>query len=206
LGQLAQRCDGANCTDFVLDESVPNARIVAELGDATPDGAGRRTLYAYGPLGLAAVSSDKVTRFAITDELGSVRSLVSANGNVDARYAYNAYGELRASAASTVANNIGFAGEYSGPGDGVQWLRSRAYSLAYACMVVERGSSAAAVDGRAIMQTLRRAAKAIGGDLLIVTSTGSTNYVDLRSGTVVGTTEATGDKAWPSDDGWWPRP
>jgi len=121
FGQLAQRCDGASCTDLVLDESVPNARIVAELGD-------KRILYAYGPLGLAAVSSDNVTRFAITDDLGSVRGLVSATGNVDARYAYNAYGELRAASAPGLANNIGFAGEYSGPGDGVQWLRSRAYS------------------------------------------------------------------------------
>jgi len=66
--------------------------------------------------------------------------------------------------------------------------------LAYPCKVVDSGSSAAAVEGRKdkIMQTLRRATKAMGGDLLIVTSSGSTNYVDLRSGTVVGTTEATG--------------
>ena len=66
--------------------------------------------------------------------------------------------------------------------------------LAYPCKVIDGGSSAAAVEGRKdkIMHTLRRATKAMGGDLLIVTSSGSTNYVDLRSGTVVGTTEATG--------------
>jgi len=126
----------------VLDESVSNPRIVAELG-----GAAKPILYAYGPLGLAAVSSDNVTRFAITDELGSVRSLVSTTGNVDARYAYNAYGDLRAASAPAVANNIGFAGEYSGPGDGVQWLRSRAYSPSLGRFLQRDEFSGFAADG-----------------------------------------------------------
>lgn len=66
--------------------------------------------------------------------------------------------------------------------------------LSYPCKVIDSGSSPAAVEARKekIMQTLRRATKAMGANLLIVTSSGSTNYVDLRSGTVVGTTEATG--------------
>jgi len=122
LGNMVQRCDGATCTDLVVDDSVANAKVVAEVSP------GSEVLYAYGPGGLVAVQSNGTARWAAADQVGSVRALVTDAGRLDARASYDAYGRPRAkTAAAGVTNNMGFTGEYTGPSDGVVWLRARSY-------------------------------------------------------------------------------
>jgi RHS repeat-associated protein len=65
------------------------------------------------------------------DQLGSTRLLTNASGVVAATATYDPYGQ-RVSSTGTVANPLGYAGQYTDAESGLQYLRARYYDPATA--------------------------------------------------------------------------
>jgi RHS repeat-associated protein len=91
------------------------------------DGA---TDYIYGPGGLPLeqVSGADIYYFH-HDQLGSTRALTDAAGAVAATYSYDPYGTVSGQTGS-VANPFGYAGQYTDPETGFQYLRARYFDSA----------------------------------------------------------------------------
>jgi RHS repeat-associated protein len=68
-------------------------------------------------------------RYFSQDQLGSTTALTSSTGATAQSYKYDAYGQLT-STLPTVANPFRYAGQYSDPETGLQYLRARYYDPA----------------------------------------------------------------------------
>lgn len=93
------------------------------------EGAGPSTTkYIYGPGNMPLEQVDPAGRalFYHHDQLGSTRLLTDQSGNVAASFTYDSYGKLAASTGS-ISTPLGFAGEYTDPETGLQYLRARYY-------------------------------------------------------------------------------
>jgi RHS repeat-associated protein len=86
------------------------------------------TNYTYGPGGfpLAQITSTGTVTYYHYDQLGSTRALTNAAGTVTATYTYDPYGSL-AGSTGTATNPFRYAGQYTDPETGYQYLRARYY-------------------------------------------------------------------------------
>jgi RHS repeat-associated protein len=84
--------------------------------------------YVYNPDGtpLEAIDSSGNVTYYHHDQLGSTRVLTSATGAATNTYSYDPYGTLSGST-GTGAPSLGFAGQYTDSGSGLQYLRARYY-------------------------------------------------------------------------------
>jgi RHS repeat-associated protein len=107
-------------TSFDWDKSTSVPQLIAETT------AGVTTRYVYGP-GLAPVQqiAGSTVSYLHHDQLGSVRLVTDSAGNQTGAATYLPYGELEAS--SGTLTRFGFAGSYTDPETGLQYLRARYY-------------------------------------------------------------------------------
>jgi RHS repeat-associated protein len=85
------------------------------------------TSYVYGPGGLPLEQvTASGTLYYHHDQLGSTRALTDGTGSVVATYSYDPYGNLTGST-GTVTNPFRYAGQYTDPETGYQYLRARYY-------------------------------------------------------------------------------
>jgi RHS repeat-associated protein len=90
------------------------------------------TAYIYGPDGLPLEQvTSSGTLYYHHDQLGSTRALTNSTGTVVASYTYDPYGNLTAST-GTATNPFRYAGQYTDPETGYQYLRNRYYDPATA--------------------------------------------------------------------------
>lgn len=90
------------------------------------------TAYIYGPDGLPIEQvTASGTLYYHHDQLGSTRALTNSSGTVVANYTYDPYGNLTAST-GTASNPFRYAGQYTDPETGYQYLRNRYYDPATA--------------------------------------------------------------------------
>ena len=91
------------------------------------------TSYIYGPGGLPLqqITSGGQVTYYHQDQLGSTRALTNSSGTVVATYTYDPYGQPSGST-GTATNPFRFAGQYTDPETGYQYLRARYYDPATA--------------------------------------------------------------------------
>jgi RHS repeat-associated protein len=84
--------------------------------------------YLYGPSGLPVeqISSEETPTYYHHDQLGSTRMLTNGGGEVTGTFTYSPYGTLEGSTGSATTP-LGFAGQYTLPQSGLQYLRARMY-------------------------------------------------------------------------------
>jgi RHS repeat-associated protein len=87
--------------------------------------------YIYGPGGLPIeqISAKEEPSFLHHDQLGSTRLLTDAAGEPSATFSYGPYGGLEGHTGTTTTP-LGFAGQYTDPASGLQYLRARFYDAA----------------------------------------------------------------------------
>jgi len=103
---------------YTWDVAAPLPELI---GDAT-------TAYITGPDGLPLeqITPDATVHYYHHDQLGSTRAITDQNGNVSATNAYDPYGNPT-SQTGTLPNPFGYAGQYTDPETGLQYLRARYY-------------------------------------------------------------------------------
>ena len=85
------------------------------------------TEYVTGPGGLPLEQINGTTvSYYHEDQLGSVRGITDASGNLVGSYLYDPYGNLLAST-GTISNPFKYAGQYQDPDTGLYYLRARYY-------------------------------------------------------------------------------
>jgi RHS repeat-associated protein len=123
---FAYNADGLRQTKTV------NGQLTNEVYDLTndlplmiEDGP---TAYITGPTGLPIeqIKQDGTTRYYSTDQLGSTTTLTDQTGDTVASYTYDAYGNPTGTVSST-ENPFRYAGQYTDPETGLQYLRARYY-------------------------------------------------------------------------------
>lgn len=87
--------------------------------------------YITGPGGLPIeqIAQGNVVRYFNHDQLGSTTSLTTSTGSSAQTYKYDAYGQLT-STKPTIVNPFRYAGQYTDPETGLQYLRARYYEPA----------------------------------------------------------------------------
>jgi large repetitive protein len=108
-------------TEFLVDKNRDYAQVLEERVNDVLSAS-----YVYG-LDLISQERGNVDSFYLVDGLGSTRGLANASGVVTDTYAYDAFGNLIASAGGT-ANDYLFAGEQFDPNLGDYYLRQRYYN------------------------------------------------------------------------------
>jgi RHS repeat-associated protein len=85
------------------------------------------TRYVYGPGGqpFQQINPDGSATYLHHDQLGSIRLLTNSAGNQTGAATYKPYGKLDASTGTV--SRLGYAGEYTDPETGLQYLRARYY-------------------------------------------------------------------------------
>jgi RHS repeat-associated protein len=109
---------GSETTTYTLDFAAPLVQVLTANGDE------ESTAYLYGATRIGEY--DDAWRYHLLDHLGSVRSLVDADGTVVGTQTYRPYGELLSSA-GTASSIYGFTGEQTDL-TGLIYLRARMYS------------------------------------------------------------------------------
>jgi RHS repeat-associated protein len=86
------------------------------------------TSYIYGPGGLPVeqISSGGTPTFYHHDQLGSTRMLTDGSGKATGTFSYSAFGAPSGSS-GTQKTSLGYAGQYTAPQSGLQYLRARVY-------------------------------------------------------------------------------
>ena len=89
--------------------------------------------YIYGPAGLPImqISAEEKPAYLHHDQLGSTRMLTNASGEVSGTFTYGPYGGLEGQTGSATTS-LGFAGQFTEPQTGLQYLRARFYDPATA--------------------------------------------------------------------------
>jgi len=105
-------------TRFLLDTAQSLSQVLVEY---RPSGV---ILVSYVP-GISQ-TRDGITSFYHVDGLGSMRALTNAGGNVQDRYAYDAFGVLLRQSGDTVNTNL-FAGQRRDAALSLDYLRARYY-------------------------------------------------------------------------------
>jgi RHS repeat-associated protein len=110
------------------------------------------TSYVTGPGGLPLEQVNATTvLYYHQDQLGSTRLLSDTSGAVAATYTYDAYGKL-AAATGTITNPFGYAGQYTDPETGYQYLRARSYDPATAQLLTRDPAEAVTLSPYAYTQ------------------------------------------------------
>ncbi|HEU4977807.1 MAG TPA: RHS repeat-associated core domain-containing protein, partial [Solirubrobacteraceae bacterium] len=109
---------GTTTTHFLWD---PTGTLPLLLSDGS-------TNYLYGPDGNVTEQIDAggIPTYYHHDQLGSTRLLTDSTGAATATFSYTPYGGL-AGSTGTQSTPIGYAGEYTDPETGFQYLRARYY-------------------------------------------------------------------------------
>ncbi|GAB4204954.1 MAG: hypothetical protein OHK0022_30580 [Roseiflexaceae bacterium] len=126
LGNLVRQIRAGTTTDYVLDEMG----LATVLGEVRSGADTTTTLYAYGPDGLHAKRQGTAVSYGHSDGLGNLRAWSgAADGAVQQRLHYNAWGVLRQVTGAVPSSGVGpgFTGEWQRP-DGTVHLRARAYN------------------------------------------------------------------------------
>jgi RHS repeat-associated protein len=119
-GLLASRRSGETTRYLTWDQSG-GLPLLLDDGQAS---------YLYGPGGLPVEQIEGETPTYIHhDQLGSTRLLTNATGEAVGKFTYGAYGKLEASS-GTATTPLGFAGQYTDPQTGMEYLRARFYDPA----------------------------------------------------------------------------
>jgi len=114
-------------TTFVWDKAAALPLLLRET-EASND-----TYYLYGPgdVPYAQIADDTTTTtYLHHDQLGSIRLLTNGSGVTTGAATYDAYGTVTAS--SGTLSHLGYAGQYTDPETGFQYLRARYYDPATA--------------------------------------------------------------------------
>jgi RHS repeat-associated protein len=120
-GLIASHTIGESTSYLAWDESSPLPLV---LNDG-------QNSYLYGPAGLPVeqISGKGAPSYYHHDQLGSTRMLTNGAGEAIATFTYSPYGALQASTGSETTP-LGFAGQYTEPQSGLQYLRARFYDPA----------------------------------------------------------------------------
>ena len=118
-GELESETVGSTSTQFTWS---PNSSVPELLEDGTND-------YIYGP-SLTPIEqiniSSSTPSYLLTDDLGSVRLITDATGDVTGSFTYDAWGNLHGSNGSA-SSPFGYAGYYEDPTSGLYYLQARWY-------------------------------------------------------------------------------
>ncbi len=120
-GLIASHTIGESTSYLAWDESSPLPLVLSDGQDS----------YLYGPGGLPVeqISSKEAPSYFHHDQLGSTRMLTNGAGEAIATFTYGPYGGLQASS-GLETTPLGFAGQYTEPQSGLQFLRARFYDPA----------------------------------------------------------------------------
>ncbi|MEY2422823.1 MAG: hypothetical protein QOI95_2890 [Acidimicrobiaceae bacterium] len=115
-------------TGFTWSQATGLPMLLSETTAATT------TSYIYGPGGLpveqlTSSGGTPTVMYLHHDQLGSTRLISDAAGTTLSTFTYDPYGKLSGST-GTVATPLGFAGQYTDPETGFQYLRARYYEPA----------------------------------------------------------------------------
>jgi RHS repeat-associated protein len=113
---------GSETTTYALDLAAPLVQVLVAHESANQ----RVSEYLYGVARIGEY--DDNWHYYLTDHLGSVRSLVGADGDVEGARTYRPYG-LSLNVAGNINTMYGFTGEQTDL-TGLVYLRARMYSLA----------------------------------------------------------------------------
>jgi len=122
-GLRATKTSGPSSTRFMWDRASGALPLLIDDGERT---------YLYGPddLPIADVARDGTTTYYHHDQLGSTRVLSDETGATAATYTYSDYGTLQTRTGATRDTNLQYAGQYTDPESGNQYLRARYYDPA----------------------------------------------------------------------------
>ncbi len=117
---------------YAYDTSAPETAGTPSTSTTTitdPKGhvvVARHSNYLLSSLTRGSGSAQEATSSFTRDPLGSTRAITDQTGNVSATSTYDPYGNP-ASQTGTLANPFGYAGQYTDPETGLQYLRARYY-------------------------------------------------------------------------------
>lgn len=122
-GLLASKASGLASQYLSWDLSAPQPLLLNDDQNS----------YIYGPNGLpiTQISSEEVPTYLHHDQLGSTRMLTDSSGKVTGAFSFGPYGTLEGSTGAATTP-MGFAGQYTDPESGLQYLRARFYDPATA--------------------------------------------------------------------------
>ena len=117
-GLMASRTSGLS-NHFLTWDSSTSMPLLLDDGQNS---------YIYGPEGLAVeqISSEGPSTYLHHDQLSSTRLLTNAEGETTGTFTYGPYGAREGSTGASTTL-LGFAGQYTDPGTGLQYLRARFY-------------------------------------------------------------------------------
>lgn len=86
------------------------------------------TNYIYGPdsLPVEQIAADGTTTYLHHDQIGSTRLITDSSGDTAAAMTYSPFGQL-AGTTGTAATDLGYAGQYTDPGTGLEYDQARWY-------------------------------------------------------------------------------
>ena len=123
---LASRTVNGAVTRLVWDRGSSAFAQLLEERDGTNTLLRR---YEHGDLDITHVrDAGGTASFFLGDQVGTVRAVTDANGNVTTQFVYDAYGKPQ----GTGPTGIGYTGGYTDPSTGLVYLRSRWYAPALA--------------------------------------------------------------------------
>lgn len=123
LGNRIKKIVNGSETRYVNDISGKLPYVLAELNSSNQSQS--LNLYATGLTSFGPTTSSS-RLYPLTDPLGNVRFVLSSNGTLLARYAYDPYGNIR-SKEGTTNSAFTFAGEQFDPETSLTFLRARYY-------------------------------------------------------------------------------
>jgi RHS repeat-associated protein len=116
-GLRTTKTTGSSTASFAWDHT---AAVPLALSDS-------QNSYIYGPDGLPIEQINGTTpTYLHHDQLGSSRLLTNASGTVSGAASYSPYG-MPAASSGTATTPLGYAGQYTDPETGLQYLRARYY-------------------------------------------------------------------------------
>jgi len=116
-GLRTSKTVGGSTTAFTWDSSGGLALLLQEGS----------TKYVYGPGGLPLEQvTGTTTQYLHHDQLGSTRLITDSSGLSVGTYTYEPYGAVTAHT-GTATTNLQYAGQYTDPESGLQYLRARYY-------------------------------------------------------------------------------
>ena len=115
--RTAKTAAGTTTTNFTWDQAQGLPLLLKDGNDA----------YIYGPDGqpISKISSGTIT-WIHHDQLGSTRLLTDNTGTTTGTYTYDPYGNTTTHT-GTATTNLQYAGQYTDPETGLQYLRARYY-------------------------------------------------------------------------------
>jgi RHS repeat-associated protein len=124
-GQRRTKTTRAGATTYQWDQSAGLELLLTEAG------ADNTIRYLYGPGGLPVeqIDDDDTIRYYHHDQLGSTRLLADESGVGIANIGYDPYGTASANLGPT-GSPMSYAGQYTDPETGLQYLRARYYDPA----------------------------------------------------------------------------